>query len=202
MNLQQAAEAISDTGMAVRLELERIGEHHSCIFAGAVLTEVLHRRGYPAAYALTVRAQIFNPVLTAWVKEHGFPSDPDSQDRCDAAGGRMIGLGVGPVGSLPPGRWAGHLVVTVPNLFGDRHAISDITITQACKPDWGIEFPTILFRVPDTFLTGETEFKAAANGSLIVYKAFPEDRSYDKSTHWTDRVRWLAVADRVAKLSK
>lgn len=197
MNLQQAAEVISNISQGVRAELERISEHHSCIFGGAVLTEVFRRMGYSTAYPLTVRATILNPALAAWVKANGFPRDPESQDRCEAAGGRMIGLGIGPTEAMPVGRWAGHLVVVVPNLFGDRHAISDITITQACKPDWGIDFLPILLRVPDTFVKGQTEFKAPANGSLIVYMAFPDDHSYEGSSHWTDRDRWASAADRV-----
>ena len=58
MDLQQVADPIREISMAVRSELHRIGEEHSCIFASAVLTEVLHRKGYNEAYPLTVRALI------------------------------------------------------------------------------------------------------------------------------------------------
>src|SRR5262249_33605690 len=125
------ASRVGDVNLAVHDELGRIGEQHSCIFASAVLVEVLHRVGYPAVHPLTVRALIFNREFVEWEKVYGRPTDPVDLARCQAAGGRMIGLGAGPAEAAPPGRWAGHLAVVLLNLFGDRHGLSDITVTQA-----------------------------------------------------------------------
>ena len=38
-------------------------------------------------------------------------------------------------------------------------------------------------------------FKAEVNGSLVVYMAFPNDHSYQGSSHWTDRDRIISIAD-------
>ena len=41
---------------ATGYELDRLGEQHSCIYAGAVLSKVLKAKGFGAAYPLTVKA--------------------------------------------------------------------------------------------------------------------------------------------------
>jgi hypothetical protein len=185
--------------VAVNTELERIGEHHSCIFAAAVLTEVLHRMGYPAAYPLTVGAHILNPAYVAWTVKYGCPSDPDSESKCQAEGGEHIGLGTASTEAMPPGVWAGHLVVVIPNLFGDCHAVCDLTITQVNKHGSGINLMPRYFAAPDTFVTGQTEFHKEVNGSLILYMAFPQNHSYIGTPNWMNRLRWIFVADHVIK---
>ena len=185
--------------VAVNTELERIGEHHSCIFAAAVLTEVSHRLGYPTAYPLTVGAQILNPAMVAWTAIYGCPTDPDSEGKCKAAGGEFVGLGTAPAEAMPPGIWAGHLVVVIPNLFGDSHAICDLTITQANNPGLGINLNPLFFAAPDTFVTGQTEFHKEVNGCLVLYMAFPQNESYVVTPNWTNKPGWLGVADHVIK---
>jgi hypothetical protein len=60
------------------------------------------------------------------------------------------------------------LAVVAPNVFDDRHALCDLTVTQAHKPEWGIHVSPMIVRVPESFVKGQTEFKAAANGSLVI----------------------------------
>jgi hypothetical protein len=89
------------------------------------------------------------------------------------------------------------LVVVVPNIFGDRHVLCDITITQAHKPEWGILLVPLCLRVPDTFVKGETDFKADVQGSLVGYMANPDDESYKAAADWKDLQRQEHVVHRV-----
>lgn len=186
MDLQQLALAIQAVSEPVRLELERIGEQHSCILAGAALIEALKRKGYQKAYPLTVRAIIVNPLLVDRVLQSGFPSDEKVKKQWVEEGGRWIGLGSGPEG---PGRgqWDGHLAVIIPQQFGDRHALCDLTLPQADKPDWGINLCPLLLRVSDSFVNGSASFKAPVKGSLVTYWAFPNDHSFDATPAWQNK---------------
>ena len=56
---------------------------------------------------------------------------------------------------------------------------------QANKPDWHIELQPVIVPVPEAFVRGEREFKPERNGCMIVYKAFPQDREFEKSVLWT-----------------
>ena len=187
---------LSDIGQATREELEALGAQHSCIFASAVLVEVLRKRGFSGAQALTVHARVLNPPFTAWVKARGYPKNPTELAECEAQGGAIVGLGGKLDESLLADQWPGHAVVITPGAFGDRHALLDVTITQANKQEWGIELPPLLARVGDEFVRGEKEFKADVNSSLVVYKALPDDGSYQASVLWTDTSRWKSAAER------
>jgi hypothetical protein len=77
----------------------------------------------------------------------------------------------------------------------------DLTITQASKPDWQIEMRPLIVVVSEAFVRGEKEFNADVNGCLVIYKAFPADRAFEKSPLWTDKGRISALAKGVmAKL--
>ena len=95
----------------------------------------------------------------------------------------MVAIGAGGAVSTDK-QWAGHLVVVLPQFFDDRHAFCDLTVTQASKQEWGINLMPVFVRVPTTFVTGETEFQAPVNGSLIIYKAFPKDKSFEAASVW------------------
>jgi hypothetical protein len=197
MNPQEAMQVIPSVVSAVVGELERVGEQHSCIFAGALLAKVLNRLNMGEAHPLTVRAFIMNPQLLEWVKANGFAFNSENEKKWTALGGHGITLGYGPEGSLPADRWMGHLAVILPNLFGDRHAMFDLTAPQATKPDWGINLAPVIVRVPESFVRGETEFKAPANGSMVIYKAFPDDHSYTESKLWKNQAQYDSLAERL-----
>ena len=174
------------------------GEHHSCIFASAVLSEVFRRRGFPRACALKVWVKILNPALIAWSEEHGFPSTREEVRRSDKARGSTIWLGILPPGrSMPNGAWVGHIAVVVPNAFGDRHALCDITITQINKPDWGIELPLLVIRVPEDFVKGERGFSVDVNGCRLNYMALPNDQEFKNFSAWKEQARWSSLVDRI-----
>ena len=158
--------------------------HHSCIFGSALLTNVLYRLGYFDAYPLTVGVRIHNRLFRKWVDAHGFPKDEASAAACDAAGGLDIIVGKGAEGFISADRWAGHLAVVIPNHFGDRHALCDLTIGQANRADWEVDLPPMCLRVSDDFVAGRRPFKTEVKECWIIYEAFPEDHSYSKGNDW------------------
>ena len=201
MDVQQKVNLINSIARATDQELEHLGEKHSCIYASAVLLEVLKVKGFADAYPLTVKPVVLNPPFVERLKTQPFPDDPETQAKWAQDGCCMINIGGGNAVSTDR-QWAGHLVVTLPNFFDDRHAICDLTITQASKPEWGINLVPTFVRVPASFVNGETEFKAPVNGSFIVYKAFPEDHSFESASVWTNQTyRDLAVKNILARLN-
>ena len=197
MTPQQAMQQLVPIAGGVIDELKRLGEQNSCIFAGALLTRVLHRRGFAKAYPMTVRAHILNPPLVEWMKSNDF-SLKEKEKEWMALGGRGIALGTGREDLVPSNKWFGHMAVIVPNHFEDRHAMLDLTVTQAHKPEWGINLVPMIVRVPDSFIQGQTEFKAGAyGGSMIIYMGFPDDHSYRDSNLWKDQSPYDRIADRV-----
>lgn len=196
MTAQETTNHLGPIVMGTVNELTRIGEHHSCIFAGAVLTRVLHRKGFPKAYPMTVRAFILNPRLYEWVKINGFDFNGREKEWI-ALGGMGISLSAGRKEDTPDLKWLGHLAVILPNFFDDRHAMLDLTVTQADQPQWGVILRPTVVRVPDSFVKGEAEFKAAANGSLVIYKGFPDDHRYTETNLWKEQSRYDGIADRI-----
>ncbi len=68
MDTQTALNTIGPITIAVREEMIRLEEQHSCILTSAILTEVLHRKGYSSAYTLRVRARIANRAFVEFVE--------------------------------------------------------------------------------------------------------------------------------------
>lgn len=159
-------------------DLECRGLHHSCIEGSALLTSVLRRVGFVDAYPLTVGVTIFNKAHQDWVKAHGAPTDEASCRACDAAGSMTIVIGKGAEHMVSEDRWAGHLAVVVPAVFGDRHALLDLTIVQAHRPEWGIVLQPLCLRVRDQFVSGKDPGNFLVNGRLLRYTAYPDDHSY------------------------
>ncbi len=161
------------------------GHHHSCIVGSALLLQVLHGLGYSEAYPLTVGVQICNRKFQQWVEQHGSPNDEASSAACNEMGGVEIIIGKEGEGLIAADRWAGHLAVAIPNHFGDRHALCDLTIGQANRPEWEVQLPPLIcLRVRDDFVSGASPFQTVINGSLVIYNALPDDRSYSEGRDW------------------
>ena len=118
------------------------------------------------------------------IKRFGIP-DEAARIQWEADGCRGVAIGV-ETPTMTAGKWAGHLAVVIRNQFGDRHAVLDLTLPQANKPEWGINLATGALRVSDSFVTGAAEYKAVIGGSLLVYKAFPTDSTYMAAPVWQD----------------
>jgi hypothetical protein len=175
-------------------ELATANEEHSCIMATAVLLEVFRALDVSGAYPLTVKPRILNPAFVERLKVEPFPSTDKQIADWTAEGCSMVAIGHG---DPTPHNWPGHLVIVVPNAFRGKSLVIDPTITQASVPAWGIELRPLMFPAPDSFLAGDTEFKAPVNGSMVVYKAFPHDRSYESTRLWTNNQKRLAIIGKI-----
>lgn len=166
-------------------ELGRRGQQHSCIVGSEVMLRVLHLLGYTEAFPMTVAVQVWNPAYKRWFAEHGDPEgNSEAVAACNAAGGLRIFVGKGPVEIVDASKWDGHLVVIVPNAFGEWHALLDLTIVQANRPEWEVVLQPMCLKVRSAFVTGES-FVGEQNGCMFAYKPFPEDESYKDSPAYT-----------------
>ena len=165
MEPYEVLQKISDEVFA---DLECRGLHHSCIEGSALLTSVLRMMGFVDAYPLTVGVAIFNKANQDWVKAHGAPADEASCRACDAAGSMTIVIGKGTEHLVSEDRWAGHLAVVVPAVFGDRHALLDLTIVQAQRPEWDIVLKPLCLRVRDQVVAGKDPGKVVVNCGLLL----------------------------------
>jgi len=168
----------------VSRELAACGHEHSCIEGAALLSKTLAGLGICNTYPLTVAVRIHNPAVRRWIEKNGAPQDEASVKACNDAGGLTIAIGKGTEDMIPDGRWAGHLVIVVPNLFDDRHAMLDLTIIQAHRPEWGIHLQPICTRVDDLFVAGARNFPIEVNEAIVIYRAHPDDRSYNDHRDW------------------
>jgi hypothetical protein len=93
--------------------------------------------------------------------------------------------------------WPGHLTVIIPNLLAEKHLMLDPTIIQANHPGTGIDIPPLAALVMDDFVSGEKVRKMTVNGSTLLYKAFPDDKSYQEKSNWEKLIASPHVVDRV-----
>lgn len=195
--VQEVQKPIAQIAAKTVDELKRLGLQHSCVYAGALLTQVLHCRGFSTAYPLTVRAFVLNPELHTWAKANHFVIDGSTEERWSAVGGRFVALGEGRAETVPTGKWLGHLAVVIPNYFGHRHAFLDLTVPQVNQPQWKIVLPSVVAAVSAPFVRGEEEYHVPANASLIMYTGFPDDRSYTEFPLWKDQAQYAGPAERI-----
>ena len=165
-------------------ELEKTSENLSCIMATSVILNVLSHLGVDNAYPLTVKPRILNPKFAERLKHEPFPSTPEELAKWEADGCSIVSVGYPKASSK--NQWNGHLIAIIPRGFNNRNWALDITITQANLPEWGIELDPLMMSVSEEFLNGTKEFKASINNSLVVYWAFPADRSFEDTPIWQE----------------
>ena len=102
MKPQEIQQTIERLIPVIMEALRQFQIEHACIQASSLLAKTLHLLGVPEARLLTVRVQVFNNA------------------------GAMVYVGQ-KMETAPEGRWAGHLVVVVPNGFGRQHILIDLT---------------------------------------------------------------------------
>jgi len=195
MDTQQEILAICE---GVDRILMSVGKSRSCIDGAALLTKSLHLMGYAKAYPLTVDVQIHNAAFLTWVGEHGIPDDDESADASNDAGGCTICIGKNAEG-LDDG-WPGHLVVIVPNMFGEHHLLLDPTLKQADRPEFGIVLQLICSGVTNDFVRGVEPFQISnMNGSLVRYDAYPDEHTYG---NWEQILTTPWICNRASEIAK
>jgi hypothetical protein len=196
MDTQTALKTIGPITIAVREELSRLGEQHSCIPNSAILAEVLHRKGYRSAYALRVAVTVLNRPFTEFFKRFGLPNTPEAMARCEAAGGIMAKVGL-PESQMPEGRWPGHTVVIIPGVTSEGSLMSDTTITQVNHDGAQFDVEPFLAVVPGAFVRGQRKFGCEVSGCQFVYTAMPGDREHEATELWTAKAGIDREADMV-----
>ena len=175
---------------AIVLETVRMLAEHGfqshCIEGAALLTKVLQKVGISATQQLTVGVKISNPAYQEFVKKHGVPKNEASKTAFNHSGAAAVLLGKD-APEVPEGKWPGHLVVIISGAFGEKHALLDLTITQADKPDWGIHLKPLCLAVSDDFVSGRRPAEFEVNGSLLRYTSYPNDHSYGDWSHFMAR---------------
>lgn len=153
--------------------------HKSCIHSSALLLRVLHETGFPEAYPLTVDVAVFNDAAQKHLNTHGMPKGDEGYKLFNEAGCMLLMIGMGSTTTLDGKEgWDGHLVVVVPKLNGDRHAVIDLTIVQLDMPHWNVSMQPMGSGVGDAFVSGASPSIFKRDGLTFQYQARPDDHSY------------------------
>lgn len=149
----------------------------SCIASTAICLDVLTRRGI-LAEPLAVRTMIFNQPFVARIERTGvFPNgEKEIAEWTAADGSYSVGIGFGPP---QPGKWAGHLVA-----IAERQYLIDISVDQANRPLYGMEFDSVAVEIDEDFLAGKPRV-FSYNSCTFRYDAFPNNTGFRSSPDWT-----------------
>lgn len=179
MDTTDRSKRLNDISEFVFNDLALRGMHRSCIHGSALFLRVLHEAGFPEAYPLTVGVAIFNDASQKHLNTHGMPKDDEGFRLFNEAECIFVAVGLGSTTTLEGKEgWDGHLVVVIPNIYGDRHAVIDLTIVQVDMPHWNISMDPMGLVVGDAFVTGASPSLFKRNGITFQYQARPDDRSY------------------------
>ena len=177
-----------------RMMLDAGAAHNSCVAACKVYCQIAETVGLDAR-PLTVETSVFNPVFAEFIKQHGLDPSEEQMREMGEQGGRYVVLGArdegdeGDEGETPSeSNWSGHLVAIL-SANGRRPVVVDLTIDQANRPDKDILIPDpIVFEAPPGFVDGvgvATGYCVTPAGlNAMVYRAFPEDISFESSPEW------------------
>ena len=191
MTYQQAFDALMRVGAKAAL-LDFFRED-SCINSTRVLLEVFRTLGLEAA-PFAVRTRIFSKAFVDRAAREGrFPStQEETHEWTSQPGVWSVGIGYFHAG-MPPDAWLGHLVLRAgPHLL-------DATISQASRPEKGIELPQMLVveNVPEDFWRGLLNITTVgADGCVVQYEPQPRYNGYMTTPGWSFRGGIEAAAHR------
>lgn len=173
MDKYKAIQTLLDTARPKILKEYRAD---SCIASTAICVDVLTRLGI-LAEPLAVRLMIFNQPFVARIEQTGiFPKGDEIKEWTAEDGSYSVGIGFGPA---QPGKWPGHLVA-----IAEKKYLIDISVDQANRPIYGMEFKPIFIEVEEEFFSG-TPRVFSYNGCTFRYDAIPQNLGYQSSPDWT-----------------
>ncbi len=160
----------------------------SCICCTKVLCQLGENLGLDVQ-PLVVETAIYNPVFTEFIEKNGLdPSDEEMREMGEK-GGRFVVLGARDVREPSgPNSWPGHLIALM-RAKGKPPTVIDLSIDQANRPKKDILITEpVIFGVPVGFAKGTFVAQGIAGteaGKIcFVYRAFPNDTSYEASPDW------------------
>lgn len=174
----------------------------SCIASTRITIEVM-RRLKVKARPLAVEATVYNEGFHDAVTAEGWPDTSDTEAFhawCDKH--NAWSLGIDRSQSQGDMRWPGHLVA----LVGRSPYLVDAAADQMSRPKKGIEMPGVFVQplYQTGFVTGQQPaiFTGEEDGKVkqvVVYRAFPDDRSYNTAPDWKEPNRFMPAVERIVK---
>ena len=167
-------------GVSIRRTILQQFNPDSCIAStrvGQALLEMFRTE----SFALSVTLSIFNQAMMLRASQEGGlpPTQAVTKRWAAECGAWSVGVGF-PVPGAGNDRWPGHLVLIV-----QRKWLWDLSIDQANRPERGIVFKTPpVLTVTERFLRGREKLVEWWDGSLLVYDARPDDKSFRMSSNW------------------
>ncbi len=166
--------------------LEIFGEQHSCILASALVIETIKRRHQNVEiFPLAVEVKILDSIQKNQL-ENNLPLTGDQ---------RVVGYRKS---KSTKDLWAGHLIVLVKNIE-NRNLLIDLTIHQIGQIATDIEISPLVFPVPLEFCKYKTNAGSMNNGNYLIYKPYPEDKSYEESSIWNDTTYINQMIEKIEK---
>jgi len=181
-----AHEFMTNHGASVRRTILKQFRSDSCIAStrvGQALMEMIRRESFP----LSVTLSVFNRAMMIRAEQEGGLPQTQAITRqwSEECGAWSVGVGF-PVPGAGNDRWPGHLVLIV-----QRKWLWDLSIDQANRPQHGIAFKTPpVVPVTERFLRGREKLVCWWDGSLLVYDARPDDKSFRLSNNWDMDIRF------------
>jgi hypothetical protein len=176
-------------GAVVEAALPILSEYlpgNTCLPTARVSLQVMNHFGI-RAFPLSVGFKAFNAeYVRRWKAIDWRKPTPAEYKAWVDAGSWSIGVG----GELTEHGWPGHLVVVA------RGQLLDLTIQQAQRLEKTLPLPSFIRRhVAPECIKGQDELVVEADGSLIVYLAVPEDKSFKTLPGFAVRDTTRALAD-------
>lgn len=159
-----------------------------CIIATRIVVEVLKRLHFKHIKPFVVEGNVFNE---SYVRKGRTPQSQEEAQEWLKEGAWQIVLG-DRVDRGEKGKWAGHLVV----LLNDKYMF-DVAAYQANRPHKQIRLDPLFTTVPEDFVKGEDKCQLMYNNCLVIYQAFPNDKSYQHFKDWCDLTRSKRVVGEV-----
>lgn len=177
-------------------ELNAHDELDSCIMASMVVNDVLSQVGIHDAFPLTVKPKAMNPPLSAAFEQNGMSMDGLEDLNWEEYGYAMASF----EGSDRPDEgWPAHLVTIIPYGLNHRPALLDLAIVRLNNRGLGFHVSPIFAGAPEGFVDGHQSTKVTMNGCLVLYRAFPDDKSYEDTELWNNCRKQRTIADAIVQ---
>jgi len=78
----------------------------------------------------------------------------------------------------------------------------DLTITQANRPELGIDLVPVVLKVPKAFIEGRHVIETTILDCRVIYEAFPNDQSFNTRGYWNNSSTIAELAARIVERLK
>lgn len=165
----------------------------SCIVSTAIGLDVLTAFGV-LAEPFAVRTTIFNEAFVNRIEGGSpWPKGDEVRHWTDEDGSYSVGIGVG---TQQPNKWAGHLCI-----LAEKRYLIDLSIDQATRPLYNMEFKPMCVEVEDTFIHAVAP-KVFKYGPCVMRIEAISSLGYVTSPDWTFVGRRKKIVEHTIRLLK